>query len=88
MKIRFISLETLFLAAVLLLPVLACQTNKIEIIENKCSTCHSTSIIYEKKRTCRDWGLVLFGMKNRGLKIRPDEEKEIKDVLCNKMSLD
>jgi len=65
-----------------IIPVLFCAcTGKPEIIEAKCSSCHSTNIVYQKKRTAEAWDIVIFGMKARGLKITPEEEKSIKDVL-------
>jgi len=56
-------------------------TGKPEIVEQKCASCHSTSVVYQKKRTPQEWDGVIFGMKARGLKLTPEEEKAVKDAL-------
>ena len=58
------------------------------IIEQKCGTCHSAKSVYAKKRTEDDWKRVLHGMKMRGLKVTPDEEREIMNVLTEHLLLE
>jgi DnaJ-class molecular chaperone len=72
-----------FVVAIIPVFFLAC-TGKPEIIEAKCSSCHSTDVVYQKKRTPEAWDVVIFGMKARGMKITPEEEREIKDVLVKR----
>ncbi|MDD5167330.1 MAG: hypothetical protein PHN75_00805 [Syntrophales bacterium] len=59
---------------------------KPAIIEQKCGNCHSASVVYKKKRSMDEWDRILFGMKARGLKVSPEEEKEILDVLEKRYS--
>lgn len=65
-----------------------CPGRKPEIIEQKCSTCHSTTIVYEKKRTVDEWGRLVHGMKERGLQLTPDEEKQVLGALAKYCSPD
>lgn len=66
--------------------LLGCTGEKPRIIEEKCSTCHSSSFVYKEKRTMPEWDRILFGMKARGLKITPGEEKQIRDILSRGFS--
>lgn len=61
--------------------VLGGCSKKPEIIESKCSACHSTSVVYAKKRSADDWERVVYGMKGRGMVVTPEEEKAIMEVL-------
>jgi len=54
---------------------------KPKIIEEKCSTCHQTSIVYSKKRPMAEWERLIYGMKARGLKMTPNEERDVMDAL-------
>ena len=65
---------------------LGCTGGKPEIIEQKCSICHSTTLVYQKKRPMAEWDRILFGMKARGLKITPREESEIRKILADRYS--
>jgi hypothetical protein len=56
-------------------------TEKSPIIEQMCSRCHPTSYVYEQKRTMDEWNRLLTGMKARGLKLTPEEEKAVREVL-------
>lgn len=56
-------------------------TSKPEIIERKCSECHKTSVVYSKRRPMVEWERIIYGMKARGLKLAPDEEKALMEVL-------
>ncbi len=66
--------------------LLACS-GKPEIIERKCSHCHDPSVVYQKKRTPEEWDRVLYGMKALGLKVSPEEEREIREVLAKRYTL-
>jgi hypothetical protein len=68
------------LAPLLMILFLGC-TVKPEIVERKCSRCHDTSVIYAKARTATEWKGVIRGMQVRGLKITPEEEKDILEAL-------
>lgn len=46
--------------------------------------CHSSDIVYLKKRSMDEWERVLYAMKTRGLKISQSEEKELFDTLREK----
>jgi hypothetical protein len=59
---------------------------KPHIIEQKCSTCHPTSVVYERKRPVQEWDRLLSGMKARGLKVTPEEEKTIQEILSERYS--
>ncbi|HPI93531.1 MAG TPA: hypothetical protein PLT09_07250 [Deltaproteobacteria bacterium] len=65
-----------------------CPGGKPEIIEQKCSTCHSTSVVYAKKRTVDEWGRLVYGMKIRGLKLSAEEEKQVLGALAKHYSID
>ena len=62
-------------------------TGKPELIETKCSTCHKSSVVYEKKRPIDEWKRLISGMKTHGLKVSPDEEKAILEILSKNYSL-
>jgi hypothetical protein len=59
---------------------------KPQLIEQKCSTCHPASLVYEKKRPIQEWDRILFGMKIRGLKVTIEEEKAIREMLSERYS--
>ena len=59
---------------------------KPQIIEQKCSTCHPTSVVYEKKRPVQEWERLISGMKARRLKVTPEEEKAILEILSERYS--
>jgi hypothetical protein len=61
----------------------ACSRNNkdFSIIEIKCGTCHSASIVYGENRNEHEWDRIIYAMKHRGLKLNPNEEKAIKDIL-------
>ncbi|MDQ5984982.1 MAG: hypothetical protein CSYNP_00686 [Syntrophus sp. SKADARSKE-3] len=56
-------------------------TKKPEIIEEKCSSCHKTSVVYKKHRSAEEWDSLVFGMESRGLKLTSEERKKILDIL-------
>jgi hypothetical protein len=66
--------------------VLSGCEEKPMIIEQKCGRCHDTSVVYKHKRSLDEWDRLMFGMKTRGLKVTPEEEKEIMDVLAKRYS--
>jgi len=72
---------------ILLSLVLSGCEEKPRIIEQKCGGCHDTSIVYKHKRSMNEWDRLVFGMKARGLKVTPEEEKEIIDVLDKRYSI-
>ncbi len=59
---------------------------KPQLIEQKCSTCHPASLVYEKKRPVQEWDRILFGMKIRDLKVTVEEEKAIREILSERYS--
>jgi hypothetical protein len=67
--------------------VLSGCEEKPVIIEQKCGRCHDASVIYKHKRSIDEWDRLVFGMKSRGMKVTPEEEKEIKEVLAKRYSL-
>lgn len=75
-------LTALILAAV----VLSGCEGKPAIIEQKCGACHDSSVVYKHKRSLNEWDRLVFGMKARGMKVTPEEEKEIMDVLAKRYS--
>lgn len=75
-------------AAVLAAVLWGCPDGKPEIIEQKCSTCHSTSVVYAQKRTVDEWGRLVYGMKIRGLKLAPEEEKQVLGALAKHYGID
>lgn len=54
---------------------------QIPLIEQKCGTCHSATIVYQARRTPEGWRQVIHGMKLRGLVITPAEEEEVYQIL-------
>ena len=72
----------------LVLPFLSGCTGKPELIEQKCSTCHSSALVYQNKRTAAEWDRLLYGMKVRGLKVTPQEEQAIREILSRRYTTD
>ena len=73
---------------VAILMLFAACTEKPRIIEQKCSSCHSSSYVYKEKRPADEWCRLLFAMKARGLKVTPDEGKAIQEILSKNYTLD
>lgn len=73
-------------AAILSSFVLSGCEGKPKIIEQKCGSCHDSSVVYKQKRSMAEWDRLVFGMKVRGMKVTPEEEKEIMDVLAKRYS--
>jgi len=76
----------LYLFAMIPVLLLGC-TSKPELIEQKCSNCHKSSIVYDKKRPMVEWKRLLYGMETRGLILSPDERKAILEILAKNYSL-
>jgi hypothetical protein len=56
--------------------------SKPEPIEQKCSTCHESSVVYEKKRTMVEWERLIYGhVSGYKLELSPDEKKAILEIL-------
>jgi hypothetical protein len=72
----------------MIIPVifLGCTVSKPEIIEQKCSTCHPSALVYQQKRPLKEWDRLLYGMKTRGLKVTPQEETSIRELLASQYS--
>jgi uncharacterized protein YcfL len=83
--INFLHCRKYFLVIIPLL-LLGCSS-KPELIEQKCSTCHKSSVVYEKKRTMVEWERQLYGMESRGLILSPEERKAILETLAKNYSL-
>jgi hypothetical protein len=62
-------------------------TGRPELIEQKCSGCHKTNVVYKEKRPKEEWERLVHGMKARGLKVTPDEEKAILEILSKQYGL-
>lgn len=76
----------LYFLAIIPVLLLGCSS-KPELIEQKCSTCHKSSVVYEKKRTMVEWERQLYGMETRGLTLSPEERKAILEILAKNYSL-
>jgi uncharacterized protein YcfL len=76
----------LYFLAIIPVLLLGCSS-KPELIEQKCSTCHKSSVVYEKKRTMVEWERQLYGMETRGLILSPEERKAILEILAKNYSL-
>lgn len=81
------NLTRLWIAFTAVALLFGCTPGKPQIIEQKCSSCHSTSNVYAKKRTLDEWGRLVYGMKVRGLKLTPEEEKQVMGALADHYSL-
>lgn len=77
-----------FLVSVSLIVIAACADKRIPIIERECGYCHVADIVYTKKRTRAEWDRVVYGMMERGLKLTPDEEQQVKKALYENLALD
>jgi hypothetical protein len=77
----------LYLFAIVPVLLLGC-TSKPELIEQKCSTCHKSSVVYVKKRPLVEWEHLLYGMETRGLILSPDERRAILEILAKNYSLE
>ncbi len=69
---------------ILVVVVLSGCEGKPLIIEQKCGSCHDSSVVYKHKRSLNEWDRLVFGMKARGMKVTPEEEKEVMDVLAKR----
>lgn len=76
------------MAIFMIIPVifLGCTWGKPEIIEQKCSTCHPSALVYQQKRPLKEWDRLVYGMKARGLKVTPQEEADIREILASRYS--
>jgi hypothetical protein len=70
----------------LLIPLVGCAS-KPELIEQKCSTCHKSSVVYKKKRPLVEWERQLYGMEARGLILSPDEKRAVLEILAKDYSI-
>jgi hypothetical protein len=79
---------SLKIATFMIIPVifLGCTGGKPEVIEQKCSTCHPSAQVYQHKRPLKEWDRLLYGMKARGLKVTPQEETSIREILASQYS--
>ena len=59
----------------------SCGQQEVPLIEQKCGTCHSASIVYQTRRTEADWRRTMHGMKIRGMEITEEEERQVYDIL-------
>jgi len=75
----------LYLFAIIPVFLLGC-TSKPELIEQKCSTCHKSSVVYQKKRPMAEWERLLYGMETRGLILSMDEKRAILEILAKNYS--
>jgi len=62
--------------------ICGCTAKTPPVIEKKCSACHPSARVSERKRTAAEWDRILFGMKTRGLKVTPEEEKQVRNALA------
>ena len=76
----------LYLFAIIPVLLLGC-TSKPDLIEQKCSTCHKSSVVYVKKRPMVEWERLLYGMETRGLILSLNERKAILEILAKNYSL-
>lgn len=68
--------------------MLSCkQQQEIPLIEQKCGTCHSASIVYQTRRTEVGWRQVMHGMKIRGMEITQEEEEQVFTILLREFLL-
>lgn len=68
--------------------LLSCRQESIPLIEEKCGTCHSASIVYETRRSEAGWRQIMHGMKVRGLVISEEEEQRVFDILLTDFVLE
>lgn len=62
--------------------IVSCSSNdKFPVIERKCGTCHSASVVYNEKRSKSEWDRIIYAMKHRGLILSNAEEEAIKRIL-------
>lgn len=54
---------------------------QIPLIERKCGTCHSATVVYQTRRTEEGWRQVMHGMKIRGMEITEEEEQQVLEIL-------
>ncbi len=66
----------------------SCGHQKIPLIEQKCGTCHSASVVYQTRRTEQGWRQVMHGMKIRGMEITPEEEEQVYAILFSEFLLE
>lgn len=65
----------------------SCKQQRIPLIEQKCGTCHSASIVYQTRRTEADWRRTMHGMKVRGMEITEEEEEQVYEILFREFLL-
>ena len=78
-------LSIMAVLSVIILSLTACE-KRYPLIEQKCGTCHSAKIVYQKHYTEERWKQLIHGMKVAGLKITPEEEKQIREILLRDFS--
>lgn len=71
-----------FLASVSFIVLVSCSSQRqIDIIERNCGKCHPASVVYETRATPEQWRRLVYGMKERGLRISEAEEKKVMEIL-------
>ncbi len=81
-----IGLILLLLTGGLALLASGCQKTEYPLIEQKCGTCHSAEVVYQKNFSKQRWQQVLHGMKAAGLKVSRQEEERILEILLQHFS--
>jgi len=79
---------TICAAAALAAVSRGCTKAEPGIIAQKCSSCHATAVIHEKKRTLDEWGRTVHAMKERGLALTAEEEKQVLEALAGHFGSD
>ena len=64
----------------------ACKQQQIPLIEQKCGTCHSASVVYQTRRSEEGWRQVIHGMKMRGLVLTEEEQRQVLEILQREFS--
>ncbi len=65
----------------------SCSQQTLPLIEQKCGTCHTATIVYQTRRTEEGWRQVMHGMKIRGMEITPEEEEQVFAILFREFLL-
>lgn len=66
----------------------SCSQQAIPLIEQKCGTCHSATIVYHTRRSEEGWRQVMHGMKIRGMNITREEEEQVYAILLREFLLE
>ncbi len=72
----------LIVFSLLFSPYIYAETESAEqIVKNRCSACHSVSIVYKARKTKDEWTMTIERMISYGLRLNEKEKEEVIEYL-------